>query len=533
MRCHCLLLLGLAACGGAVLEGEPAGRLGPDITPAPATLHRLTSLQYQNTVRDLFGSWIQVPTDLDVDTPLHGYRSIGASALTISERAAEQYEAAALSLARQVFGDAARRQALLGCAPSAPDDACARSALLRLGRRVWRRPLQPDELEGLLRLSRQVAASLQSNLAGLEYATAALLQSPHFLFRVERGEPDPEHPGSLRYTAYEMASRLSYFLWNSGPDEALLDAAERGELLHEAGLRTQTARLLAAPPARAALAGFFAELFALERLGHVVKDAALFPQFRPSLVEAMRQEVLRQVDELVFVRNGDYRDLLDGDITFVNGELARLYGLPGVSGPDLVRTQLPAGRRAGLLGTAAVLSLHAHATLTSPTLRGKFVRQQLLCQDIPPPPPGVTTSLPPPTGRPQTVRERLAQHRQDPACRSCHERMDPLGLGLEHFDPIGAFRTQDNGLPVDGRGDLDGTPFEGPRELGRLLRGHAAIGLCLVRQLYRHATGHLESAAEEAGVQALWQRFVRGHNVKELVYDLVLSDGFRRASAPQ
>jgi hypothetical protein len=317
------------------------------------------------------------------------------------------------------------------------------------------------------------------------------------------------------------------------PDAELLAAAARGELTTTEGLSAQTLRLLAKPAARTAVLGFFAEYFNLGRLDNLTRDKTRFPEFTPTLVPAMREEILRNVADVLFDRSADYREILRSSSTFVNSELASLYGLPAPA-TEWVRTELPAASgRGGLLGTAGILALNSNATLTSPTHRGKFVRAYLLCQDIPPPPPGAVTSLEPTTDTtPTTLRQRLTQHRDNQGCRSCHQRMDPIGFGLEHFDAIGAWRDKDNGLPIDASANLDGRDFEGPRALGELLATHPRLALCTAQQLYRHATGHVEEVGEQPEIGDLGQGFADAtFRFPALVLKLVLGDGFRRASA--
>ncbi|MCA9540364.1 MAG: DUF1592 domain-containing protein, partial [Myxococcales bacterium] len=360
----------------------------PPFAPAAATLHRLTFDQYRNSIVDLFG--VEPPADLEVDTPLHGFAAIGATDLTISPRAAEQYETAAMTVVDQIFGDAGRRAALVGC--DAADPACARAFIERSGRLIWRRPLQPAEAETFAELARAIGEQLRDPWRGLGFAVAGLLQSPDFLFRVERGEPDPDRADRRRFTDHEMAERLSFLLWNSTPDEALLDAADRGELTDAAGLQAAAERLLDDPRARAAVGRFFAEYLSLDKLDHLEKDRAVFPQMSETLGAAMRAEIAAVIDDLVFTRDADLRDLLTTRQTFIDPELAALYQLPAVD--DFGPVTLPAdGPRAGLMGMAGVLALNAHNTVTSPTHRGKYVQSKLLCFDIPPPPPGVATNL--------------------------------------------------------------------------------------------------------------------------------------------
>ena len=458
-----------AAAGPSVLARLNPGLLGgttppPNdaFTPAPSTLRRLTVAQYQNSVRDLLGDTITVPPDLEPDTVFSGFATIGAAqdrALAARDRAVRDERAL---LAHEALADGARRTALVTCTPAGPtDDACARTVVAALGRRAFRRPLADDEVTRYASIATLSAQKLSDFHAGLEYAIAGLLQSPHFLYREEIGTPDPADPSRRVFDRYELATRLSFFLWNSPPDDVLLDAAAAGLLGTEEGLLGQAARLLDAPRALRVVETFFGELLHLADLDDLPQPPGLFPLVTPTLGPSMRQETLRTIEDIVS-RDADFRELFDGETAFVNSELATLYGLPAPSGGDFTKVALPKqGMRSGLLGQGSFLALNAHADSTSPTRRGKFIREVLLCQAIPPPPPNVKTTLPEdPAGQaPRTMRQKLAQHRSVAACASCHARMDPIGLGLENFDAIGAYRSTDVGQPIDASGDLDGVTF--------------------------------------------------------------------------
>lgn len=532
-----------AACGVGNIgnpdgtEGPPGGNTllpdggtAPPFAPASSAIKRLTREQYGRTIHELFGLGIKIPADLEVDTKIHGFSTVGSSELTIGPRAAEQYEAAAYNLAKQVFSDPARRSAFVGCEPKDAADPCIKTFLTTFGRRAWRRPLSEGELTRWTGVVADVTTKLSSVWVGLEHATSGILQSPYFLFRVEVGIPDLEKPGRLKYDDYELASRLSFFLWGSTPDDALLDAAGRGELVTPEGLKTQALRMVSSPKARSALRAYFSEYLNLERLELITKDAKLFPEMNQELGVAMREEIERAFEDIAFDRNADYREIFTTHSTWTNTGLAALYGLPD-PGPGFSKVTLPdSGPRAGLLGMAGILTLYAHATITSPTLRGKFVRTQLLCQDIPPPPPGVVTSIEDDGNPDKTVREKLAAHRKDPTCNSCHRMMDPLGLGMEDFDPIGKHRTMEGTKPVDASGEVDGKTFVGAKELGKALAVHPEIGACQVKNLYRYATGHLETEGEIGQLAELAVKFEQsGYKVKALLVDLVMTDGFRYA----
>ncbi len=513
-------------------EGNPEGEELPPFSPAPVTIHRLTADQYRQSVFDLTG--VEVRTELEADTPIHGYASVGASELTLPPLAVEQYEAAAWEVADALVTDAGRRAAFVGCEPA--QEGCMRSWLVRFGRLAWRRLMTGAEIAQIEAAAQRVGQEVGDPWQGVATAIAILLQSPHFLFRVEFGEVDPEGSGLLRYTSYEMASRLSFFLWGTTPDDALLQAAERGELQREEGLRGQAERMLNDPRGQARMGAFFAEYMGLSKLGTVSKDAERFPEFDEGLRASMRRELELLFDAIVFEGDEDFRTLLTTRTTFVDGPLAEIYGLEGVAGDQVARAELPeAADRGGLVGRAAISAIYAHATVNSPTLRGRFVRERLLCQDIPPPPEGVVTSLgeDDPEAGPQTLRQRLDVHRRDPACVGCHSLVDPIGFTLEHFDPIGRWRELDNGLPIDATGFLDAAQADGAAELGQAIAESPRFTACVARQLYRNAAGHLEIEGELSTLAALAAGFeADGFRFKALAVRIVLSDGFRRAAPP-
>ena len=423
---------------------------------------------------------------------------------------------------------------------------CIGAGILELGRQLWRRPLERSEIERLTSLYDAIrgrSTTEGSHHKALASVVSALIQAPDFAFRVEIGEPDPEQPAGQvraiwRYTSDEMASRLSYFIWGTSPDEGLRDAADNGSLLTEQGLRAQAVRLLNDPRAIPHFKAYFDELVGLEYLETVSKNADLFPSFSDSLRTSMRAEINDLFASVAFDRDTDFRELLTSTESSVDHELAALYGVsldaqlpPG----ERVTVTLPVEQsRGGLLGRAAPLALFSHATVNSPTFRGRFVRSGLLCQDVPPPPEGVVTELEEqPAGEQQTLRERLQRHATDPQCAGCHQLMDPLGFPLERFDPIGRFRDLDNGQPIDATGELDGVVVDGAAALGRAVANAPAFSNCMTRRLYRYAVSHLENNDEISLISEIDDRFSMDHNYrfKALVLDIVVSDAFRRLSA--
>lgn len=555
MRCFLLALaMMFAGCQGMVLDppGDvPAGDGAPvpnprdpsdtlpTFEPRETALRRLTVLQYDNTIRDLLGADVDVANELDPDPVAEEgfeFSDVLATDVTTSILSVEKYDTASRAAARQVFADPERREALVGCVPADGADPCVGAFLGTFLRRAWRSPPEEEDLARYQALVQVGEGELGSVWLGLQYAVATALQSPFFLYRVEIGSEGPD--GVRRFDDWEMASRLSFFLWDSTPDDELLNAASRAELTTEAGLRAQAERLLASPRAREPTLRFFREWLGLRGLDRMAKSTGAFPAFTDTLGPAMRREIELLLESHVLDADGSVLELLTTDETWVNAELAQLYDMdvPELAGAadDFVRVTLPPERR-GLLTLGGMAALYAQPIDTSPTQRGLFVRNRILCEEIPPPPPGVETTLPMPMpGETLTNRQRVERHMSDPVCSGCHSKMDPLGLPLEHFDGIGAWRENDRGMELDVSGDLDGTTFDGAIELGEVLRADPRVRDCVVRQMYRHATGHHEEDAQLVAVYELSDRFAEsGFVLRELVLELVSSEAFRLAGEPR
>jgi hypothetical protein len=503
--------------------------------PHEPRLRRLTQRQYRNTILDVLGATVVVPRSLEPDNRAEGSSSIGGTETSISQRGTEQYADAAYDLAEQVLRDPARRAAVLGCAPSGVrDDACAGRFVTEVGRRLWRRPLTEGERAGLVAIAGRAAETLRDFHRGLEFALAGLLQSPDFLFR---GEVGTVRGGERRFEGYELASRLAYFLWDGPPDDALLDAAGAGDLEREEGLRAQVDRMLASPKARRGFEAFVTDWLRLDDLDNLSRDARLFPSFAADFGPSAREEVLRTAAWIGLEQDRDFRDLLVTRETFVNRRLAALYG---VTFPvrDAAPTQFervefsPSQPRRGILGMAGFLALEAHPTSTSPTLRGKFIREALLCETIPAPPVGVNTAIPEPSATARTLRERLAAHQEAPSCRGCHRLTDNIGLGFESFDALGRYRREDNGVLIDPSGTLDAIPFRDAAEFAIALREQSAFSRCLVNRLYRHAWGWKEAEPQRAELDRLHGAFAsEGFRVRALLRTIATGEAFRRAGA--
>lgn len=503
--------------------------------PAPS-LHRLTRSELTHSLQDLLGADVPIGP-LEPDVLVNGFSSIGAASVEVSPAGIDLHEQAVLAATGYVFADQARVLDQFGCVPaSLTDSECSTRILTQLGRRAFRRPLTDAELQRFTGLVTSIAGAAGSSvLTGVRYALAAILESPSFVYRVELGAPSEEDAGRLKYTDFEMASRLAAMFWDSVPDDPLLDAAGSGSLATAEGVRAQAERLLADPKAERSLVVFTRELFGTSHLDEAQKDSSLFPTWRDSLKDAMREELERRVLDMVFVRKGDFLSLLDDRKTFVNDDLAEFYGLPVSGEPGFHEAEFPPdSRRAGLLGAGAILAGHGLPQRNSPTARGKFVSESLLCRIIPPPPNNVPP-LPPQAGPEVTMRQRLALHRSAPVCASCHTMMDPIGFGMEDFDSAGLYRTMEGTSPVDASGvlegaGLDGSTFSGLAELGAALRRQPVLGPCLVSKLYSEVLGRRALQADRGAIDQLAAGFSDSqHRLDQLLLTIVTSDSFRFA----
>ena len=525
---------GTGVSGGAGGSGTAGGAAPGVFAPSSGALRRLTSVQYRNSISDLFGGAVTVTDDLEADTALSGFQSIGASLVSLSPHLIEQLETSALDIAHKALSNTTTRAAFVGCNPTAAtDDACTSAFLTRFGRRAWRRPLAADEVTTLATLTKSIQTSMNSYFGGLEYGVAAILESPHFLYREELGTADPKNAARVLFDDHELATRLSYFLWNTTPDDMLLDAADAKQLTG-AGFATQVQRLLKSPRAVDGAQTFFGEYFRLGDLDNLPQLPSIFPARTATIGPAMRQETQMFLSDLAVTRDGDLRTMFTSQSTFVNAELAGLYGLPGVTGTAFVPATLPTGSlRAGYLGQGSFLALNAHSTVTSPTYRGKFIREMLMCETIPPPPMNVPP-LPMDMGAPtQTMKQKLELHRKNEPCATCHSLMDPLGLSFENFDAMGASRTMDAGQVIDASGNLDGMTFNTPRDLETLLSQDPKTMACVARNLYRYVTGHIESSGEEPAITQLVQAFSSGQfHYSSLVNGMLTSAAFTTAAPP-
>jgi mono/diheme cytochrome c family protein len=423
------------------------------------------------------------------------------------------------------------RTRIFSCRPTTPADerGCARTILTRLGRLAYRRPLAPAELDLLLGFYDEERRKGDFE-SGVELALRYILTSPQFIFRVETEPAKLAAGAAYALTDFDLASRLSFFLWSSIPDEALLAAAERGDLGKPAELDRQVRRMLADPRADALVENFAGQWLYLRNLTGTRPDPPTFPDFDDNLRQSLRRETELFVSS-VMQENRSVLDLLTADYTFVNERLARHYGIPGIYGDRFRRIQVTDDRRLGLLGHGSVLTVTSYATRTSPVLRGKWILENLLSAPPPPPPPNVPNLEDTGSAEALSVRERLVRHRTNPGCAGCHARMDPYGFGLENFDAIGRWReTESDGKAIDASDTLpDGTVFRGPSELrAAILRRPDEFLRTFTRKLLTYAVGRGLDHHDEPIVRRIVSQAARDqHRFASIVTGIVRSEAFR------
>lgn len=423
----------------------------------------------------------------------------------------------------KVLSDSADMSKLMACGPAAPD-TCAKDFVSRFGKRVFRRPLSSDEQ----RRYEALAMGGADRTKGARLAVRAMFGSPAFLYRSELGE---KKGASYTLTPWETASAMSYGVIGSMPDDALFAAADRGDLATQAGREREARRLLALPRARAHMGTFALQWLGADNVGEIEKQASLFPDDSPALRASMREETKRFFSHVVFDGSHKASELFTANYTFVDGALAKHYGMAAPASP-FEKKEYADGSRSGVLGHASMLATTSHSDQTSPIRRGLFVRRNVLCQELPAPPPNVG-------GLPKidpnaTTRDRFAQHTANPFCASCHQHIDPVGFGFEKFDALGHLRETENGKAVDAKGDMTdveglggGThaPFTDLRALGKTLGESRAAQACVAKQLYRFTRGVLED--DSCTTRPYEARFVeRGGDIRELLVDLVSSEDF-------
>lgn len=512
------------------------------VTPGKATVRRISEEQYRNIIEQVFGPTIDVGGRFPPDLRRDGLLAVGYSEVGATPAAVEQYGTLAGNIATQVLDQKHRKQ-LMPCQPASanePDDACARQFLEKVGLFLFRRPLSPATLDTYVGAVNVAMQEVPDFYYGLSLSLAAMLSSPQFLFREVVLEPDPDHAGGYRLDAYSKASELSFFLWNSSPDPVLLAVAENGELNTRAGLTRQIDRLMTSPRFQAGVRAFFNDFLRFAELPDMTKDVLIYPKFSAQVAADAREQTLRTILDL---QQGDYRDIFTTKHTYLTRELGAIYrvpvanALPNGSPDTWQRFEFAADDpREGVLSHLSFTALHSHPGRSSPTLRGQALREVFLCQIVPPPPGDVAFTIVQDTDNPayKTTRDRLTAHRVEPACAGCHKIMDPMGLALESFDGLGAYRTTENGVAIDTSGELDGVPFPDSAGLGKAMHDNASATSCLVKRLTAYALGRPAAAGEAPWIKALQKDFAdNGYRVTDLIRELASSQSFYLRAAPQ
>jgi Protein of unknown function (DUF1592)/Protein of unknown function (DUF1588)/Protein of unknown function (DUF1595)/Protein of unknown function (DUF1587)/Protein of unknown function (DUF1585)/Ca-dependent carbohydrate-binding module xylan-binding len=420
---------------------------------------------------------------------------------------------------------AERRAHVLICDAQRGGERCIRDILSNFAGRAFRRPVTSAEVERLLRLVRVVTDSGESVERGLELAVRGILLSPYFLFRPEL-DAQPQSPIVRRLDAYELASRLSYFLWSSMPDAELFRAARSGELANVSGLRKETERMLADPRSVALVDDFAGQWLLLRALGDHQVDGTVSGFDDPTRAD-VAQETRLFFGEFLH-QSLPVEQLLTARFTFLDDNLARYYGLAAHPGSKFAKVELDGPERGGLLRQASLLTVTSLPHRSSPVKRGKWVLGQLLCSEPPPPPPGVP-QIPHQDFSKATLRELLKAHRDKPECAVCHNVLDPIGLALENYDAIGRFRASDHGQPVDARGTLpDGTVLNGPDDLSRSIAKDPRFPACVAEKLYIYALGRGLEAHDRSELDRMLKDLGQsGFSLSDLISEIVQSSGFR------
>jgi hypothetical protein len=496
---------------------------------------RLGPSQYRQTIVEVFGPSIAINGRFDPEYRQDGLLAIGARSASISASGIERYDELAQNIAAQVV-DSRHRDTLIPCKPQSAtsrDEACARQFLSTAGRLLYRRTLSEEEIARLVRVAGEVADAKKDFYTGLAGALSNMLISPSFLYVYKTFEPDPEEKGKVRLDGYSKASMLSFFLWNAPPDDALLTAAENGEIHTPKGLKRQVDRMLASPSLEHGVRAFFSDMLGFSEFETLAKDPNFYPRFTPRVIEQAQEQTLRTIVDLLVVRHGDYRDLYTTPDTFLTRSLAALYGVPIVDTADNGQPErwIPyqyqsEDPRAGILSHASFVALHSPSGRSSPTDRGKALREYLLCQEVPSPPADVSFAVVQDISHPvyKTARERLHAHATEPACAGCHKITDPIGLALENFDSAGGYRSTENGVRIDTTGELNGTKFDGPVGLTKALHGDPALPNCVATRAVAYASGRTPGRGD-AELKKIQTEFAeKKYNFIDLLRAVALSD---------
>lgn len=548
--CASLLVLLASGCGAngssGNLDGDETagdegggdtGEIDDGFTPPPGGMRRLLDFQYVNTIEYMFGPEAAAVAAPPNDQALHGYTPIGATELSPGLDLVELYEASALKIADAAIANPSTLAGIVPCIQDSPNQACYTEVAETIGHLAWRRAPTSDEIDEIVNIALEGESWGGDFETGLKYELVRILLSPDFIYVVETGVQDEAEPEEYWLTGPEMVTRMSLLFIGRTPSLALLEAAEAGNYDDVASLEALAVSMLADTRAPDAVSEFFAEYLALGDIPG--KDIEKFPLYSEELVESMLQETELLLRDIIWTQDTDFRTFIEADYTFVDANLAELYGIaPPANAWD--RVQLPPEQnRAGFISHASVLARNSHGDGNSPTRRGNYLQQRLLCYAIPPPPPDVNPQLPEiPEDTEMTLRELLETiHLEVDSCANCHVHMDTLGFTLGNYDALGAWRTEEpNGLPIDPvvEYDLFGT-MAGAADLAANIAMDPRTGRCIVNNVIRFGRGSLESPSHDGDyLDALYASFeASNYRFQSLLVAFVTSEMFRQVGAPK
>ncbi len=505
--------------------------------PGRVTIQRLNKAEYNNTIRDLTGLELQLANDFPSDDVGNGFDNIG-DVLSLPPILLEKYLEAAETIAEAIWSNEEVRNRVFSIKPkseSLEDQVAAATENVRLfATKAFRRPLAEEELQKLFQLMRATWQRDGSDSEIMQTVTIAILSSPNFIFRVEddsndRLDQENEDPITRRLNDYELASRLSYFLWSSMPDDRLFDLASRGELQDPATLVSEAKRMLQDPKANALVDNFAGQWLQLRDVERLTPDPGRFPTYTKDLGIAMRRET-EEFFRRVVRHDRSILDFLNANYTYINEPLAKHYGIEGVKGEEFREVSLQGGRR-GILTHASILTLTSNPTRTSPVKRGKWILENIL-DEPPPPPPSDVPELEEGAETLGSLREQMEQHRANPACAVCHRTMDAIGFGLENFDAIGVWRDRDGKEQINASGQLPGNKqFEGASELMAILAQEKkeAFARCLTEKILTYALGRGLVSFDRCVVNDAVSELERNdYRFSALVAAVVTSDAFTK-----
>lgn len=521
--------------GGTTTPGAGSGGVGPDIQkldcskhvidPGPSPMQLLSRQQYLNTVKELAGDVPGVAAALGDEVAASAF---GLVQPDVTQVELEHFQKAAVTIAAAIVGNKASLDKVAPCATGTAPADCAKSVVQKFGALAYRAPVtDAADIDRHVQLFNVGVATSYAH--GIELLLQGMLQSPRFLYRVEIGTGEKVSDSAVKLSGSELAARLSYALWDSPPSEKLNQAVAAGELGSAEGVGAQLAWMLEDSRGKKLVNRFLENWMHVGAVDGLVKNSETYPEFSSgTLRSSLRGQAAAFFDDLLTRQGGKLNALLTSTSVFYNKDLGSYYGVTG--GDTFQSLEKTDGTAAGILTLPALLAVTGKPNESSPIYRGRFVREALLCQELPtvpaniPPPPEVTAGV--------STRERLAQHEVDPTCAGCHQLLDPIGFGFENFDTIGRYRTEDGGKPVDASGkvvatrDIDGA-FTGVAELGKKLAASSEVKECVTRQWFRYAMKRFEQPLDGCTMQSVLESFDgAGQDLNSLPQAIVKTDAF-------